>query len=111
MFDYWKLKQGCIECGECFSFCKWPPCRSNVFQVWNLLADFHGKSVCVMSVVMTSRKVPLYEAVLKKLRELFPQFAPANLMLDYEPSIRKAVSLVYPETRMLGCRYVIVSQK
>jgi len=76
-------------------------------QVFNLLADFHGESVCILSSVMTSRKFPAYKRLLWKLKEIFPDFQPANIMSDYEPALRKAITKEYPETRLLGCRYAI----
>jgi len=58
----------------------------------------------VLSVVMTGRKFPLYKKVLKKVRELFPDYAPQQVMADYEASMRKAFTVVYSNSRLLGCR-------
>ena len=74
-------------------------------QVFSIVADFHDKAVCILTVVMTSRKLPMYKLVLKKLKEIFPDFKPARLMADYEPAMRKAFTKEFPETRLLGCRH------
>jgi len=75
-----------------------------ILQVFNLVCDFHDRALCVMTVVMTCRKYPLYKKVLKKVRELFPDYVPQQVMCDYEASMRKAFAVVYPQSRMLGCR-------
>lgn len=74
------------------------------FQVFSLVADFMGKAVCVFTAIMTSRKYRLYFKLFKKLREVFPNFNPSNIMSDYEASMRKALKDVFPNIRLLGCR-------
>lgn len=72
--------------------------------MFDILADFNGRAVCIMSVVMTCRKFGMYRAVFEKIKELFPTFLPQFLMADFEASARKAIHQVWPETRILGCR-------
>lgn len=71
----------------------------------NIVADYHGRAVCVLSVVMTTRKFQLYKKIFAKIRELFPDFEPHFLMSDYEAAMRKAISANMPNTRLLGCRF------
>ena len=59
------------------------------FQVFNILADYHGKAVCVFNVVMTCRKFELYKRVLERIRDRFPSFKPQQLMADYESAMRR----------------------
>lgn len=74
------------------------------FQVINLLADHHGTAVCILTIVMTCRKVGLYKKVFRLLKDLFPEFAPRQVMSDFEVALRKGFLCVFPTTRMLGCR-------
>lgn len=74
------------------------------FQVFDILADFNGTAICIMTIVMTCRKFALYRTVFQKIRELFPSFLPQYLMVDFEAAVRKAVHRVWPETRIVGCR-------
>ena len=73
-------------------------------QVFNILADHHGTALCIFTVVMTSRKLPLYRKVFALISSKFPNFKPARMMSDYEPAMRKAFKETYNTTRMNGCR-------
>ena len=74
------------------------------FKVFNILADYHGKAVCVFNVVMTCRKFKLYKRVLEKIRDCFPSFNPQQLMADYDSAMRRGLKKTYPDARLLGCR-------
>lgn len=54
---------------------------------------------------MTTRKVQLYKALFKKLKNLFPSLDPRFAMSDFEAAIRKAIIATFPDTRLLGCRF------
>lgn len=71
----------------------------------NIVADFHGRAVCILSVVMTTRKFQLYKKIFAKIREIFPDFEPQSFMADYEAAMRKGISANYRNTRILGCRF------
>lgn len=73
-------------------------------QVFSILADYHGNALCVFTVVMTSRKLPLYRKVFGLIANRFPAFNPARMMADYEPGMRKAFKEKFSNTRMNGCR-------
>lgn len=71
----------------------------------NFLADYQGQVICFLVVVMTTRKVSLYKKVFQKIHALFPSLSPQFVMADYEIGLRKSVILVFPEARVLGCRF------
>lgn len=73
-------------------------------QVLNILADYHGQAVCVMTVIMTSRKLPLYNLVFNFLKTKFPIWQPHYVMADYEAALRKALTTAFPSAKVLGCR-------
>lgn len=73
-------------------------------QVFNILAERNGHGVLLFSVIMTSRKLALYERVFQKIKDHFPTFKPPNMMSDYEASMRKAFKKKFPTSRLLGCR-------
>jgi len=72
--------------------------------VFHLVADFHDKAIGILTVVMTSRKFRMYEALFKKIKEIFPNFKPQMVMTDYEAAMRKGLRKAFRETRLLGCR-------
>jgi hypothetical protein len=59
----------------------------------------------MFTAIMTSRRLPLYEAVLDAIKKHYPNFIPTTIMADFEPSLRKSIKLKFPKTRLLGCRY------
>jgi len=73
-------------------------------QVFNVLCDYKNAVICVLTVVMSSRKIDLYKAVLDSFKDLFPNFRPRVSMADWETSMRKAIACTWPHTRLLGCR-------
>jgi hypothetical protein len=73
-------------------------------QVFNVLCDYKNAVICVLTVVMSSRKIDLYKAVLDSFKDLFPNFRPRVSMADWETSMRKAIAVTWPDTRLLGCR-------
>ncbi len=72
-------------------------------QVLHIVADYKGGVVCVMTVIMSCRKVGLYRAVYSSIREKFPCFKPRMLMADWETALRKTAAAIWPDARMLGC--------
>jgi len=74
-------------------------------KVLNIVADYHGKAICILSIVMTTRKFQLYKKLFAKIREIFPEFEPHFIMSDYEAAMRKAISANFVNTRVLGCRF------
>ena len=41
----------------------------SLLQVFNILADYHGKAVCIFNIVMSCRKFEMYKRVLQKIKE------------------------------------------
>ena len=74
-------------------------------QVFNILADYNGHALCVFTIVMTSRKLPLYRKVFGLIADKFPNFKPTTMMSDFEPAMRKAFKERYIAARLYGCRY------
>ena len=74
-------------------------------QVLNILADYNGHAVLLFTIVMTSRRVQLYEKVLDFIKMKYPNFKPAQLMADYEASMRNALKSRFPSARLYGCRF------
>jgi len=73
-------------------------------QVLNLIADYNGHAVLLFTVIMTSRRLALYEKVMDIIKNHFPDFNPTNMMADYEQAMRKAFRSRFPASRLLGCR-------
>jgi hypothetical protein len=73
-------------------------------QVLNIFGDVNGHAMLMFTAVMTSRRLPLYEAVLEAIKKHYPNFTPTTIMADFEPSLRKSIKLKFPKTRLLGCR-------
>jgi hypothetical protein len=73
-------------------------------QVFNVLTERNGHGLLLFSVIMTSRKLALYERVFQKIKEHYPTFNPPNMMADFEASMRKAFKKKFPASRLLGCR-------
>ena len=76
----------------------------SLLQVFNILADYHGKAVCIFNIVMSCRKFEMYKRVLLKIKERFPIFQPQQLMADYETAMRRGFKTSFPDARILGCR-------
>ena len=74
-------------------------------QVLNILADYNGHAVLLFTIVMTSRRLQLYEKVLDFIKIKYPNFKPAQLMADYEASMRNALKSRFPSARLYGCRF------
>jgi len=53
---------------------------------------------------MTSRKVGLYKAVFRTIKDKLPAFTPHQIMADFEASMRKAILATFPDTKLFGCR-------
>lgn len=73
-------------------------------QVLNICADYGGALVCVMTVVMSCRKVGLYRKIFRFIKEQFPFFEPRAFMADWETGLRKTLEETWPNARLVGCR-------
>lgn len=73
-------------------------------QVLIITADYHGSAVVVFVAVMQGRKTPLYKKVFQSIKAAHPTFEPAQMMSDYEKSMRRGFRGIYPDSKMYGCR-------
>lgn len=73
-------------------------------QILLVTADYHGKIVVLFVIVMQCRKRALYKKVFRAIKFHEPQFEPAQMMSDFERSMRHSFREVYPDARSFGCR-------
>jgi len=57
----------------------------------------------VVFCLTPNRTTATYERIFKKLLELQPGLTPKYIMSDFEQAMRKAASLVFPNSEMKGC--------
>ena len=74
-------------------------------QVFNIIADYNGHAILLFTVVMTSRRLALYEKVLDVIKTHFPNFKPLQMMADFEVAMRTAFISRFPSSRLYGCRF------
>ena len=74
-------------------------------QVFNIIADYNGHAILLFTVVMTSRRLALYEKVLDVIKSHYPNFKPLQMMADYEAAMRTAFKSRFPSSRLYGCRF------
>lgn len=74
-------------------------------QVLNIMANYKNIKVPVMHVSMPSKDYEVYLKVFEKIVELFPSFKPSTIMSDFERGLRSALSQVFPDARLAGCRF------
>lgn len=80
-------------------------CPIGFYQVLNVAAEIHGQICLLFSVLMTRKAKPLYVAVLKELKEAFPQIDPKFATADFESGLMKAIEEIYPECDTTGCQF------
>lgn len=73
-------------------------------QVLNILCDFKGAAICILTVVMSARKLPLYKKIFEWVRQEIPAFRPLEVMSDFEPALRIAIEKTFLGTRVRGCK-------
>ena len=72
-------------------------------QVMNLLGTYRGAKFPVWTCVLTSKKAPLYTAILKRFQEEYPSVVPKLIQCDFEAGLTLAARLVYPLSSIRGC--------
>jgi len=72
-------------------------------QVLNIVADYGGATVSVFTVIMSCRKVDLYQKIFAFVRENFPCIDPKTLMADWETGLRKTLAKAFPTAKLAGC--------
>lgn len=73
-------------------------------QVLTISADYHGSPVVIFTVVMQTRKMPLYKKVFSHIQNNYPTFQPIQMMADFEKSMRNGFKAIYKDSRLYGCR-------
>ena len=73
-------------------------------QVLNVLADYKGAVICILTVVMSGRKLPLYTEIFRWFANEFKAFRPKEIMTDFEPALRVGIKRALPGTRVRGCK-------
>ena len=73
-------------------------------QVMNILADYKGAVICILTVVMSGRKLPLYTEIFRWFATEFRAFRPKEIMTDFEPALRVGIKEALPDTRVRGCK-------
>ena len=75
-------------------------------QLLNVLVIYKGYSIPVMHVLMTSKDQGLYVKCMERFKDLVGQdFKPESAMSDYEKAILNTMQIVFPESRVSGCRF------
>jgi len=63
-----------------------------------------GKAIPIFNVIMESRKTGLYKDVFRRIQAAYPNFKPQQAMSDFEASMRKGFTSIFPDSKLLGCR-------
>lgn len=80
-------------------------CPPGFSQVLTVAVDLNGLIVSPAMALMTSRCHELYEAILKRLKEDFPQLCPTHVHSDFEFSILNASGKIFPGCENCGCSF------
>ena len=75
-------------------------------QVFNLVADYGGATVSVLTVIMSCRKTDMYRKVWSFIKEKFPELDPKTIMCDWEVALRKTAAEAFPDATIAGCLLV-----
>ena len=72
-------------------------------QTMNIMATYRGAKIPVWTCILTSKKVFLYTAILKKFSQEYPCIKPKLIQSDFEAALHLAAKLVYPSASVRGC--------
>ena len=70
-------------------------------QVMNVLCDYKGAVICVLTFVMSGRKLPLYTEIFRWFATEIKAFRPKEIITDFEPALRVGIQKALPGTRVL----------
>lgn len=80
-------------------------------QLFTIHGQYNGHYVPLVFCLMKDKTSEIYKQclkfVIKKCEELFLQFHPTRVVIDFEISIHKAVSTVWDNIKIIGCRFHI----
>lgn len=74
-------------------------------QLFNVMVSYEGVAIPVLHACMSSKHSGLYEGVLMKIRELYPQLEPKIVKSDFEMGLMKAVRAAFPNVTISGCYF------
>ena len=60
-------------------------------QILNILCDFKGAAICILTVVMSARKLPLYQKIFEWVVTDIPTFRPLEIMSDFVFGARSGI--------------------
>ena len=73
------------------------------YQLFTIFISIGTHTLPAIHCLMTHKDEELYTEVILKIKDLFPQFQPTNIMSDWERGSRNSFKHVYPGTRINGC--------
>ncbi|KAF7995945.1 hypothetical protein HCN44_007052 [Aphidius gifuensis] len=88
-------------------------CDGTFYSVPSIFAQlytFHGlnesgKTLPVVYVLMSNRRLASYVKVLNVLLQLKPEIKPVKILIDFENAFVKAVHEVFPDSIVCGCNF------
>lgn len=78
---------------------------TQLFIVHGLRNDIYVPLVFLLSDKSTQTYQTAFEHIISKSATLGTQCSPAEVFIDFEAAIHKAVGVVWPDTRIRGCRF------
>ncbi|KAK3922760.1 Tyrosine recombinase, partial [Frankliniella fusca] len=77
--------------------------KPEMAQIWNIVTKYGDNIICLVRVLMSSRTIPAYRAVLQHLKTLVPNMSPRIVHCDFELAEIAAWRLEFPNIRISGC--------
>ena len=75
-------------------------------QLYNILVKFMGTSIPVAHIIMTNKSEEFYNLVFEKLKSLAGEnWAPDEIMSDFEKAVLNSLQTAFPEANLSGCRF------
>lgn len=79
-------------------------------QIFNILGDYHGRVIPLLTALMTNRTIGHYRQVLQRVnrsvrRVTGHDWEPTAVMIDFEQALLSAVETELPNTAIQGCYF------
>ncbi|XP_034248206.1 uncharacterized protein LOC117649475 isoform X2 [Thrips palmi] len=74
-------------------------------QIWSIIAIRRHHVLPLVRVLMQSKTQPCYEAALRALKDVAPNFRPQKVMADFEMAQANAWEAVFPNVDLDGCLF------
>ena len=78
-------------------------CPQLWYPAWNIFFQANDHVFPLFTVLAPQKDTATYDAILRRIRELLPDFKPARCNFDYKDAERLAMEEVFPETKLFGC--------